>query len=158
MKRDIKLDAFYPFSQERVWRAITNREALGRWLMPNDFEPKLGHKFNFRTKPAPGFDGIVHCEVLEIVEPDRLSISWKGGPVDTVVGFTLEPALNGTRLHFEQKGFSGLKATIVSYMLGSGWKKMFRGSLPKVIENIDDLNELATEFRSCNAVDIKSPN
>ena len=79
MKRDIKLEAFYPFPRERVWRAITSAEALGRWLMPNDFEPKAGHKFNFRTKPAPGFDGIVHCEVLEIVEPHKLSISWKGG-------------------------------------------------------------------------------
>lgn len=152
MKRDIKLEAFYPFPRERVWRAITSAEALGRWLMPNDFEPKAGHKFNFRTKPAPGFDGIVHCEVLEIVEPHKLSISWKGGPVDTVVGFTLEPSANGTKLLFEQRGFDGLRAIMVSYILGSGWKKMFSGSLPKVIENIDDLENLTDPMSSCNLV------
>lgn len=152
MKRDIKLEAFYPYPRERVWRALTNPEALGRWLMPNDFEPKQGHKFNFRTKPAPGFDGIVHCEVLEIVEPQQLSISWKGGPVDTVVRFSLESAPNGTKLFFEQKGFSGIKAIMVSFMLGSGWKKMFRGSLPKVIENIDDLDQLSDPQSSCRLV------
>jgi len=37
---------------------------MADWLMPNDFQPRLGHKFQFRTKPAPGFDGIVNCEVV----------------------------------------------------------------------------------------------
>ena len=52
MKRDIRSDTVYPHSLERVWRALT------------DFQPRLGHKFQFRTKPAPGFDGIVNCEVV----------------------------------------------------------------------------------------------
>ncbi len=39
-------------------------------VMPNNFEPHVGHEFQFRTKPAPGFDGIVNCVVLE-VEPPR---------------------------------------------------------------------------------------
>lgn len=30
----------------------------------NDFEPRIGHRFQFRTEPAPGFDGVVNCEVL----------------------------------------------------------------------------------------------
>lgn len=150
MKRNIKLEAFYPYPQERVWRAITDTDALGKWLMPNDFEPRVGHKFNFRTKPAPGFDGIVHCEVLELEEPRHLSISWKGGPVNSTVAFTLESAPNGTKLLFEQRGFEGLKAIMVSFMLGKGWKKMFRTSLPKVIENIDDLAAIGDELGSCN--------
>jgi hypothetical protein len=31
--------------------------------MPNDFEPRVGHRFTFRTDPVPahGFDGIVRC-------------------------------------------------------------------------------------------------
>ena len=78
MKRNIKLEAFYPFPPERVWRAITDTEALSKWLMPNDFEPRVGHKFNFKTKPAPGFDGIVHCEVLKLDEPRHLSILGMG--------------------------------------------------------------------------------
>lgn len=151
MKRDIRLEAFYPYPPERVWRAITDGPAMAKWLMPNDFEPRIGHKFEFHTKPAPGFDGIVHCEVLAMEEPKVLSYRWKGGPIDTVVKFSLEPAPNGTKLFFEQAGFGGLKAIMVSYMLGSGWKKMFRSSLPKVIENIDSLDDIAKDLNSCHA-------
>lgn len=149
MKKDIKLEAFYPYPPERVWRAMTDARALAKWLMPNDFEPRIGHRFQFRTKPAPGFDGIVHCEVLEMEEPRVLSFSWRGGPIETVVKFSLEPAPNGTKLFFEQTGFSSVKAIMVSFMLGSGWKKMFRNSLPAVIENIDSLDELGDDLKTC---------
>ena len=149
MKRDIRMEAFYPFPAERVWRALTDTRALSKWLMPNDFEPSVGHRFQFRTKPAPGFDGIVHCEVIEIDEPRLLAFSWRGGPIDTVVRFRLEPTSNGTRVRFEQSGFDGVKAMLVSFMLGSGWKKMFAKALPQVIENIDSLDSIAIDPRSC---------
>lgn len=142
MKRDLKLSAFYPFPPDRVWKALTDSRALSVWLMPNDFKPQIGHKFNFRTKPAPGFDGVVHCEVMELVEQKRLSFSWKGGPVDTVVSFELEKAPNGTSVRFEQKGFDGAKSIMVSFLLNRGWKKMFSKSLPHVIEQWDQLDEM----------------
>lgn len=63
MKRTIRRTVRYPHPPSRVWAAITSSAALARWLMPNDFEPKVGHEFTFRTDPAPGFDGIVHCKV-----------------------------------------------------------------------------------------------
>ena len=44
---------------------------------------------------------------------------------------------------------------MVGYMLGSGWKKMFRGSLPKAIDNIDDLDELEAELKSCNTIGVQ---
>lgn len=158
MKRSLKLEAFYPYPQERVWRALTNTQALNIWLMPNDFAPNVGHKFNFRTKPAPGFDGVVHCEVLELNEPSRLAFSWRGGPVDTVVSFDLEAAKNGTNLRFEQKGFNGLQAIFVSFLLGRGWKKMFSNSLPKVIENINGLGVLKDDQKSCNPTETPAEN
>ena len=69
--------------------ALTDRAALAAWLMPNDFLPEVGHRFAFRTKPAPGFDGTVHCEVLTVDPPRELAYSWVGGGIDTVVRFTL---------------------------------------------------------------------
>ncbi len=134
MKRDVKIEAFYPHPVERVWRALTDREAMALWLMPNNFEPRPGHRFHFRTKPAPGFDGIVHCEVLEVVERERLSFTWKGGPVDTIVAFTLEPVANGTRLRLEHTGFEGVRGVMISFILGGGWKKkILPKSLPAVL-------------------------
>lgn len=141
MKRDIKLSAFYPYPPERVWRALTDSKALSTWLMPNDFEPSIGHKFNFKTKPAPGFDGIVHCEVLELDEPNRLAYSWRGGPIDTVLSFDLEAVKNGTNLTLQHNGFKGIKALMVSMIMAKGWKKMFRTTLPSAIENIGDLEK-----------------
>jgi uncharacterized protein YndB with AHSA1/START domain len=76
---ELRLEATYPHPQERVWQAITDSRALAAWLMPNDFEPVVGHRFTFRTEPAPGFDGIVHCEVLRVEPPRLLSFTWKGG-------------------------------------------------------------------------------
>ena len=134
MTKTLKFDRTYPHAPEKVWRALTERTALAEWLMPNDFEPRVGHKFNFRTQPQPGFDGIVHCEVLECEALSRLAYSWEGGDLKTVVTWMLEPAPGGTKLHMEQAGFEGERGIWVSEILERGWNEMFDQGLPAVIE------------------------
>ena len=137
MKKDIRIEATYPQSPETVWTALTDSRAITAWLMPNDFQPVVGHKFNFKTKPAPGFDGIVHCEVLTIDKPRVLSYTWQGGGIDTVVTFTLEKVAEGTRVVLEHRGFSGIRGMFVSKILGDGWrKKIIPHGLRKVSEEI----------------------
>ena len=136
MKRSITRAVVYAHPPERVWRALTDSELLAQWFMPNDFVPAVGHEFSFRTDPAPGFDGIVHCQVVEVEAPRRLAYTWRGGPIDTMVSFTLEPVGDGTRLRFEQTGFEGLKAVLVSYILGGGFAKFYRQLLPAVLERL----------------------
>jgi uncharacterized protein YndB with AHSA1/START domain len=138
MKRDLRFEATYPHPPERVWRALTDRQALAAWLMENDFEPRLGHHFTFRTKPAPGFDGIVHCEVTELEPPRRLAYTWKGGKIDTTVSFALEAVEGGTRLVLEHNGFSGAGGMMVSFILGNGWKKMVQKKLPEVVARLTE--------------------
>ncbi len=137
MSGSVRFTVIYPHSPERVWAALTDRDALEAWLMPNDFAPVVGHRFTFLTDPAPGFDGIVRCRVLTVEEPRRLAYSWRGGPIDTTVTFNLEPVEGGTRLTFEQSGFAGVVARSVGWMLGQGWKRMSRTTLPQVIGRID---------------------
>ncbi|MFT3794164.1 SRPBCC family protein [Flavobacterium sp.] len=128
MKRDLKLEWVHPYTAEHVWHCLTTPELIEKWLMPNNFELKLGHRFQFRSKPMPGWSGIVECEVLEIVPNRKLSYSWVSGDkpgsrqIDTVVTWTLQPEGNNTRLLLEHTGFKGFKAWMVSYMMGSGWK------------------------------------
>jgi uncharacterized protein YndB with AHSA1/START domain len=107
MSESIRKEIVFPQSRGDVWRALTDSTALADWLMPNDFEPRVGHRFTFRTQPNPqaGFDGIVHCEVLECAPPSRLAYSWAGGGIDTRVTYRLEPDGDGTRVFFEQSGF-----------------------------------------------------
>ena len=139
MKRDLKFEMTYPHPREKVWRAITTSAAIADWLMDNDFQPRLGHKFMFTSKPQPGWDGKTYCEVIELDPPRRLAYTWLGGPIDTVVRFTLEPVAGGTRLQLEHTGFRGVKAILVSMMMGSGWgSKILKQGLPAVLERIGD--------------------
>src|SRR5215208_2191324 len=96
----IRREVVYPHPPERVWRALTDPKVLASWLMPNDIAPRVGHQFTFRTKPAPGSDGIVRCEVLEADPPKRLVYTWGGGPTKakpTTVAWTLTRVESGTR-------------------------------------------------------------
>lgn len=136
MARTIEKDVWYPHPPTRVWMALTDRDALARWLMPNDFEARVGCEFTMRTKPAPGFDGVVRCEVLELDEPRVMSWRWRGGGIDTVVRFELEVEREGTRLRLVQSGFEGVRGWMVSVILGRGWAKMLEGSLREEVERI----------------------
>ena len=128
--RKLRFEALYPYAPAQVWEAISDSAAISDWLMPNDFRPVVGHRFNFKTKPAPGFDGTVHCEVIALEPLQRLAYSWKGGGIDTVVTFTLSAEGKGTRLVMEQDGFTGLRGLMVSKMLSGGWRRMIEQRLP----------------------------
>lgn len=134
---DITVEAFYPHPPERVWRALTDPDELEAWLMENDFEPRVGHRFQFRDEPRPGWRGVVDCEVLEVDEPRRLSYTWRGDEdgEPTVVTFTLEPDDGGTRLRLEHTDFRGLRGLVTRLILSRGWKKkLLREELPTVLE------------------------
>lgn len=135
----ILVDYDLPSPPASVWRALTEPALLARWLMQNDLRPVVGHRFTFRSQPMPGWDGVVHCEVLE-VEPEKvLAYSWRGGSdepgsparkLDTVVRWTLTPtASGGTSLRLEHSGFTAADAFAFDAM-GKGW----RGKLAARIE------------------------
>lgn len=122
--RDIHLQRVMHAPRDVVWAALTDRNALSEWLMPNDFEPILGHRFTFRTKPAPGFDGIVHSEVLKLDPPHQLVLAWKGGSLNTTLHFLLEEHAQGTLLTLRHSGFHGLSNVLPRVVLGIGWKSL----------------------------------
>ncbi len=134
---ELVLETVYAHSPERVWRALTDPRELGAWLMPNDFAPTVGHKFQFNIGPQWGWRGIVDCEVLEIDPPRRLAYSWQGDPKQrgTTVTWTLTPTPDGgTRLKLEHTGFRGLGGAVLKRMLGGGWKKKLRTLLLAVLD------------------------
>jgi uncharacterized protein YndB with AHSA1/START domain len=110
MSNTIRREIQIPQPREQVWQAITDSATLAEWMFPNDFEPRVGHRFTFRVpgNPAMKFDGLtVRCEVLECDPPDCLVFSWSAGaPVEnTQVTFRLEPDGDGTRVVLEHAGF-----------------------------------------------------
>lgn len=109
--RALVIEREMPHSPEKVWRALTQAPLIEEWLMQNDFQPVVGHKFNFRAQPMPHWNGITDCEVL-IVEPNRrLSYTWNASGEEaarglkTVVTWTLIPTKTGVLVRMEQSGF-----------------------------------------------------
>jgi uncharacterized protein YndB with AHSA1/START domain len=78
MERNIRLERLLPYSHEQVWQAITDSRLLGSWFMPNDLVPKLGQEFTFHMKPQRGWDGITHCEIIELEAGKRIAFTYRG--------------------------------------------------------------------------------
>jgi uncharacterized protein YndB with AHSA1/START domain len=71
-----------------------------------DLELKPGAAFTFKTQAYPGWDGTVHCRLLDIEAPRKLSYTWSVPFLDTVLTFTLTPMASATRLSIVQSGFT----------------------------------------------------
>ena len=109
--RAVVVERRMPHSLDKVWRALTQGPLLESWLMANDFQPVVGHRFTFRMPPMEGWNGVTDCEVLS-VEPQReLSYTWNASGeeaatgIRTVVTWTLESEAGGVLVRMEQSGF-----------------------------------------------------
>ena len=110
MTNRVKLSVFYPYPPEKVWQALTDCRILSVWMMNNDFEPRIGHKFKFESESLPGIKTIIHCEVLELEKPQRLAYTWqdKATGEPSLVSWTLNPVEGGTQLELrhQQTGYA----------------------------------------------------
>ena len=120
-----------PHPPEKIWRALTESNLIQQWLMENDFEPAVGHKFNLRMPPMQGWNGVIDSEVLAVEPHQLLSYTWASMGLASTVTFTLTPTAGGTRLRMEQSGFpdtNGPNYKGASY----GWQG-FLGKLEQVV-------------------------
>ena len=89
----------------KVWRALTQGALMEEWLMKNDFQAVVGHRFTFQAAPNPHWDGIVNGEVLSVEPNQELSYSWNALGLVSTVTWTLTPVAGGVLLRMEQSGF-----------------------------------------------------
>ena len=133
--RDIVVEEVLPHAPETIWKTLTTGELIDRWLLMKctGFEPVEGTRFTLQTTPAGAWDGVIHCEVLEVMRNERLSYSWQGGHdgnaeygsrLDTVVTWTLAKVEGGTRLRVVHSGFVLPKNVTAFRNLSDGWKKV----------------------------------
>jgi uncharacterized protein YndB with AHSA1/START domain len=90
--------ARYPQPVPTVWEALTDPKALAAWLMPNDFVPIVGHRFQLDSRPGMGF---IDAEVLEVDAPRFLRCRWTIEGVPSEVTIKLHDDAEGTRLELE---------------------------------------------------------
>lgn len=120
MSLDLRLERVFRHPVDKVWRALTSPERMATWLMPNDFEPAVGHRFRLHGEPMPGWRGWAECEVVELDAPTRMVWAWWANDDvhETKVTFELETAGDGTRLVLTHVG---PEAAAVARLLESGW-------------------------------------
>jgi len=113
----ILIECDLPEPPEKVWRALTEPELLGKWLMLSDLRAEVGARFHFRPDSTEGGNTPIDCEVLD-VEPQR-RLRWvqreHGDPktgcplVESVVTLEVEGIANGgTRLRLVHDGFTSV--------------------------------------------------
>ena len=89
--RTVVVEREFPYPPEKLWRALTQPHLIEEWLMKNDFEAAVGHRFNLRGE----WGGVLDCEVLTVEPPTTLAYSWNFAHEDpafdltSVVTFTL---------------------------------------------------------------------
>jgi uncharacterized protein YndB with AHSA1/START domain len=129
--KSIVVERTMPHPPQKIWRALTQAPMIEAWLMRNDFQPVVGHRFQFHATPQPGWKGVTNCEVLEVEEPRRLVYAWGDGTesesgLKTVVTWTLEPAEGGTKVRMEHSGFRPQDEAGYQGM-GGGWPRIVAG-------------------------------
>jgi uncharacterized protein YndB with AHSA1/START domain len=128
----VVIEREFAHAPEKLWRALTQPHLIGEWLMKNDFQPVVGHKFILDPKPV--WNGQIDCEVRVVEQNRRLSYSWDSMGVNTVVTWTLTPTKVGVLLRMEQTGFRPDQAQ-ASQGAKFGWQNFF-GRLEKVLDKI----------------------
>jgi uncharacterized protein YndB with AHSA1/START domain len=133
----IVVERVMPHPADKIWRALTEGAVIAEWLMQNDFQPRVGHRFNLRAKPIPNmWNGVADCEVLEIDPLRRLAYSWSASGEEaadglkTVIAWTLTPEAGGTRVRMEQAGFRA-KDELGFRSMGGGW--------PRIVERLEEV-------------------
>ena len=133
--RTLVIEREMPHPPEKIWRALTEGPLIEEWLMTNDFQPVVGHRFSFRATPVKNWNGVIECEVL-VVEPHaRLVYSWGALGLESAVTWTLTPTDGGTHVRMEQTGFpseEGANYKGAKY----GWQK-FIGNMERVVGGLD---------------------
>jgi len=124
--RTVVVEREFPFPPEKLWRALTQPHLIEEWLMKNDFDATVGHRFNLRGE----WGGVLDCEVLAVEPHKTLSYTWNHVHADaaynlrSVVTFTLTPTATGTQLRMEQSGFHP-EQRLAFGGARSGWQQFF---------------------------------
>jgi uncharacterized protein YndB with AHSA1/START domain len=133
--RTLTIERELPHPPEKVWRALTESSLIQEWLMGNDFQPEVGHRFKFRSTPVPNWDGVIDSQVLVVEPVSRLSYSWGTMGMESVVTWTLTPTASGTHVRMEHSGFPSEESA--SYKGAKyGWTN-FIGKLENVVGGLD---------------------
>lgn len=134
--QDIKKTVVLEAPIQKVWNTVSTSEGISLWFMPNDFEPKVGHKFHIQSPFGPS-----PCEVIEVDEPNKISFSWDtDGWIVTFLLKALDDKTEFTLIHSGWKSPDTVlpkaneKSSVVRDRMDNGWDEIVSERLRKVVE------------------------
>ena len=117
----IKKEIFIKAPVAKVWEHISDPQKIAGWLMPNDFEARVGKEFSLDCKEQ----GTISCVVKELVPQRKLVYTFRSRTtrVETLVTFTLAPVDIGTRLTLVHSGWDALPPSDqgIADLFEGGW-------------------------------------
>jgi len=132
--REFAAEGDLPHTGEAIWAALTRPALIARYMPANDFAPVVGHRFSFRANPVGAWDGVVWCEVVEVVGQNRLTYRWlassqqsthDGISMATIVTWTLAQTDRGTILKLVHNGYHTPESAAAFQVMNPNWESMF---------------------------------
>lgn len=123
---DIRHTYVYAAPIQKVWEAVSTAEGMSAWLMKNDLEPVLGHKFTMHTPY-----GEQPCEVTVVEPPTRLAFTF--GPGWTIIIELEELEAGKTELTLTHTGWIEAMAANREQM-NHGWQEILDRGLRALVE------------------------
>ncbi len=130
----IHVDQFIAHPPAKVWRALTEPEAVAQWWGPGDVRAEVGHRFTMDMGPW----GKARCQVLAVEPGKAFSYTFGESDFETTISWRLEAEGIGTRLFLEHSGFdldSPVGRTAFEGM-GGGWSTMVLPRMESVLDAI----------------------
>lgn len=131
MKDKVELDAVYPHSPERVWKALTDSDALSQWLMPTNFQPLIGYRFRLDRPDGSAVKG----KVIEVEAGRLLAYTWNDDETgeESKVVWTLSPDGDGTRVQLEHLPIEAPVVNCLAIDNYFNWRFALRYALPGLL-------------------------
>jgi len=110
----LRIERILPAPPERVFRALTDPDALAAWFWPTDFGPtaladaRPGGRFRIAAAGGPFGPFAVEGRYTVVEPPHRLAFTWRwdGDDEETMVTIELAAAGEGTTLTLVHDGFA----------------------------------------------------
>lgn len=129
MSTTITKTAFFKAPRETVWAYLTQQDKLGQWFFTPAADLAPGKEFVL-SQPGETGTAAERCwgKVLEMERPSKLVYSFTIKPMNgvmSIVSWTLDEALGGTRLTLEHSGLekTGEAALGLITELDAGWDR-----------------------------------
>lgn len=145
MNKDLLiLERTYDAPAEKIWNALTKSEELRKWYFQLDqFEPRLGFKFDFLGGEEGGEQYLHLCEITELVENEKIAYTWRYDtyPGNSTVRWELFDREDQTLLRLSHEGINSFSENGKNFQKESfngGWTYFLDTALKNYLSSPSD--------------------